>query len=62
MLEENFVLGNESLENLKQDIVNELNDYIEREYWSEVTLATIFADGSEDLTFRINISCHNLNL
>lgn len=42
--------------------MNELNDYIERDYKQESTLPTIFIDGTDELTIRVSISCHNLNL
>ena len=62
LVKENHTLENETIENLKQEIFNELNDYIEWDYRQDATLATIFIDGTDDLTIRICLSCHNLNL
>ena len=62
LVQENYTLGNEQVEHLKNELAAELKEYISQDYKEDSTLAAIFVDGTEDLTFRINISCHNLNL
>lgn len=55
------MIQNETVQALKNEIVENLNSYVHNDFKAGSTLATVFIDGEDDLTIRINISCHNLN-
>lgn len=53
---------NADAENLKKDLITELQAYVASDFKEGTTLPTVFVDGDSELTIRINMSCHNLNL
>ena len=53
----------EAAEQLKQQVAAALQDYAGGDdFKAGSTVPTVFVDGETDLTIRVNISCHNLNL
>jgi len=49
------------VEQLKTDVVHNLNEYVSKNFKEGSTLGTVFLDGDSEITIRINISCQNLN-
>lgn len=49
-------------EDLKNDLTEALTSYVGEEYSEGKCVPTVFIDGEDELTIRINLSCHNLNL
>ncbi len=43
-------------------MVEHLNSYISEDYKEGTCLPTIIVDGDQELTLRVNLSCHSLNL
>lgn len=54
-------MQNENVQALKNEIAEHLNAYIQEDFKAGTSLGTVYIDGEEDLTIRINVSCHNLN-
>ena len=53
---------NSEVKAVKEDLLQHLNAYVNEDYKEGSCLPTIFVDGDSELTLRINISCHSLNL
>lgn len=51
----------EAVQKLKEELVQELDNYISEYYKDGTTLGTVSVEGQDQLTIHLDISCHNLN-
>ena len=54
--------ANEAVQSLREELGSELQSYVDEEFSENKALGTVFIDGEDDLTIRVNLSSHSLNL
>jgi hypothetical protein len=62
LISDSYIHSNGDVQALKEEVISQLETYMKEDYKVGASLATVFVDGDQDLTLRVNISCHNLNL